>query len=451
MDRFLSARSHTLWAGFSGLLLLLALLSADAIRSLRHAAVTTQALREQYRVRDALLDQLRGDIYRSTAVGHDFVMERDSADARRQGAELETLRRRIGHILDLYQQNLPDSERPGFADLRHRVESFWGAMTPALQWNSAERESKGERFLHDVLLPFRTAVVQLSEQITAINDRDLDSGEVQIREVQTQTGRRMATVSVLALSFAILLAIGSIRRVKRLEGESATRFEEVEAARLELRALSSQLVSAQEEERRNLSRELHDEVGQAMSAMLVELGRVEAATDKEGRIESLASVRHMAERTVGMVRNMALLLRPSMLDDLGLVAALRWQAREVTRRSGLRVKMVADEITEDLPDAHRTCIYRVVQEALNNCAKHSGAMEVRVVVQRDGDGLSVIVQDDGVGFDPEREKGMGLLGMEERVTHLSGRFATESKPGEGTVLRVHIPLPAEMPEDRGNE
>ena len=135
---------------------------------------------------------------------------------------------------------------------------------------------------------------------------------------------------------------------------------------------------------------------------------------------------------------MALFLRPSMLDDLGLVAALKWQAREVARRSGLNVKMVSDEIVEDLPDSHRTCLYRVVQEALNNCAKHAQATQVRVVVHQDQDGLSVTVQDDGIGFDPNQEKGMGVLGMEERVERLGGRFSIDSKPGSGTVLSIHF-------------
>jgi signal transduction histidine kinase len=238
----------------------------------------------------------------------------------------------------------------------------------------------------------------------------------------------------------LILVVVSIRRVQRLEREAKARYDEVEEARRELRRLSDRLVTAQEEERRNLSRELHDEIGQAMSAMLVELGRLEAAPDSETRSERLTSVRRMAEASVGMVRNVALLLRPSMLDDLGLVAALRWQAREVTRRSGLKVKMVADEIAEDLPDSHRTCLYRVAQEALNNCAQHSQATQVRVVVHRDQDGLSVTVEDDGIGFEPSREKGMGLLGMQERVERLGGLFSIESKPGNGTVLWIHFPL-----------
>jgi len=137
---------------------------------------------------------------------------------------------------------------------------------------------------------------------------------------------------------------------------------------------------------------------------------------------------------------MALLLRPAMLDELGLVPALRWHAREVTRRTGLKVKMIADELNDDLPDSHRTCIYRVVQEALNNCVKHSKAREVRVVIHRDGDGLSISVQDDGVGFDPENNKGLGLLGMMERVSGLGGRFHIESHPGRGTVLSTYFAL-----------
>jgi signal transduction histidine kinase len=129
-----------------------------------------------------------------------------------------------------------------------------------------------------------------------------------------------------------------------------------------------------------------------------------------------------------------------MLDEIGLVPALRWHAREVSRRTGLKVKMVADDLTDNLTDALRTCIFRVVQEALNNCVKHSKAGEVRVVIRRDGDGLSITVEDNGVGFDPAHNKGLGLLGMMERVTGLGGRFHISSQPGHGTVLSTSFQL-----------
>jgi len=440
VGRFLSARASALGIGFTGLLLLMAVMAIDATTSLRDVEVTTAALRTESRKRDGLLDQLRADIYRSATVVRDYLLELDGARAENHRAELELLRTRIDDTLRLYEQKLPDTEKDAFEDLRSRVESYWKSLAPALQWDAAVRRAKGGSFLQDVIMPFRAEVLQLTRQVTALNERDLDAGEERIRAVQSRFRQRVAIISVFALVLGLILVAVSIRRVQRLEREAKARYEEVEEARRELQKLSDRLVNAQEEERRNLSRELHDEIGQAMSAMLVELGRLEAAPDSETRGERLTSIRRMAEASVGMVRNMALLLRPSMLDDLGLVAALRWQAREVTRRSGLKVKMVADEIAEDLPDSHRTCIYRVVQEALNNCARHSQATQVRVVVHRDRDGLSVTVQDDGIGFEPSREKGMGLLGMEERVERLGGRFSIESKPGNGTVLWIHFPL-----------
>jgi signal transduction histidine kinase len=440
LGSFLSARVGALWIGFTGLLLLMAVVAIDAATSIRDVEVTTAALRTESRKRDGLLDQLRADIYRSATVVRDYLLELDDTRAEGQKAELEQLRTRIGETLRNYEQKLPNSEKETFKDLRGRIESYWNSLAPALQWDATVRRAKGASFLQIVIMPVRTEVVHLTRQVTALNERDLDAGEASIQAVQSHFRQRVAIISVFAIALGLLLGAVSIRRVQYLEREAKARYTEVEVARGELQKLSDRLVTAQEEERRKLSRELHDEIGQAMSAMLVELGRFEAAPDSEIRRERLASVRSMAEGCVGMVRNMALLLRPSMLDDLGLVAALRWQAREVTRRSGLKVKMVADEIVEDLPDSHRTCVYRVVQEALNNCAKHSQATQVRVVVHRNQDGLSVTVQDDGIGFDPAREKGMGLLGMEERVERLGGQFSIESKSGKGTVLSIHFPL-----------
>jgi signal transduction histidine kinase len=152
------------------------------------------------------------------------------------------------------------------------------------------------------------------------------------------------------------------------------------------------------------------------------------------------SIRKLAESSVHVVRNMALLLRPSMLDDLGLVPALQWQAREISKRTGMAVTVDAEGVADDLPEEHRTCIYRVVQEALNNCARHASAHSVRIQVVQQDARIRLSVQDDGQGFDSTHVRGLGLLGMEERVTHLGGRFHLQSEPGLGTKLRIEIPL-----------
>ena len=439
--RYLSARMSALWVGFAGLLLLMAVLAVDSGRLLRDVAATSAATRRESRDRDALLDQFRTDSYHSGTVVRDYLLDLDDARAQSHKAELERVQARINETLDAYARKSPESEKAALTGLKDYLDSYWKSLAPSLQWNAAARRKYGEGFLRDVVIPRRAEIVQLARQVTALNERDLDRGEESLQAQQAQFRQRVTIISIIALILGGALAGIIIRRVQRLEREAEARYQEAEEARRELGKLSNRLVTAQEEERRNLSRELHDEIGQAMSAMLVELGRLEASPpDNEARRERLASVRRMAEESVGMVRNKALLLRPSMLDDLGLIPALKWQAREVTRRTGLKVKMIADEIADDLLDSHRTCIYRVVQEALNNCAKHSRANLVRVVVRQDGEGLFASVEDDGVGFDPRQEKGLGMLGMEERVERLGGRFNVVSQPGRGAVLSIRFPM-----------
>jgi signal transduction histidine kinase len=130
-----------------------------------------------------------------------------------------------------------------------------------------------------------------------------------------------------------------------------------------------------------------------------------------------------------------------MLDDLGLVAALEWQGREVSRRSEMEVEVQSSGLSENIPDEYRICIYRVVQEALNNAARHSSAKNARVSVSQTADKILVSVADDGRGFDPQRLRGMGILGMEERVRRLGGVFLIDSNPGSGTTLKAEFPLP----------
>jgi signal transduction histidine kinase len=137
---------------------------------------------------------------------------------------------------------------------------------------------------------------------------------------------------------------------------------------------------------------------------------------------------------------MALLLRPSMLDDLGLIPALKWQARESAKRTSMDVSVATELETDELPDEYKTCIYRVVQEALHNCERHAHATAVRIRVEQKQNRLTLIIQDDGQGFDAGQIKGLGLLGIQERVTRLGGTASVHSKPGGGTVLAMELPF-----------
>jgi signal transduction histidine kinase len=135
-----------------------------------------------------------------------------------------------------------------------------------------------------------------------------------------------------------------------------------------------------------------------------------------------------------------------MLDDLGLAAALEWQGREVSRRSEIEVSVESENVPDDLSDEHKTSIYRLVQEALNNAVRHSGARNAKVTVDRLAGSIVVRVSDDGRGFDPGRSRGMGILGMEERVKRLGGTFRVTSQPGTGATVTAEFPLPSEVGE-----
>jgi signal transduction histidine kinase len=248
-------------------------------------------------------------------------------------------------------------------------------------------------------------------------------------------------VAALVLGFG--MAFFSTRKILRLENQARLRYEEVADARGQLKDLSARLVQAQETERRALSRELHDEVGQSLSAVLVELRNLSGglkARSEEQSASHIETVKGLVENTVRVVRNMALLLRPSMLDDLGLIPALKWQARESAKRTSMDISVAAELDSDNLPDEYKTCIYRVVQEALHNCARHSHATTVRIRVEQKMDRLILLIQDDGQGFDARQMKGLGLLGIQERVDRLGGKSSIHSKPGGGAILSVELPF-----------
>jgi signal transduction histidine kinase len=218
---------------------------------------------------------------------------------------------------------------------------------------------------------------------------------------------------------------------------------EMERTQIELRRLSSEQVRAQEEERKAISRELHDEVGQTLTALGIEIGNIERLVKQAGPdfLERVAEARQLAQGVLKSVRDMAMGLRPSMLDDSGLVPALRWQAREFSKHVGIPVDLQIDGSLHELPDDVRTCIYRIVQEALTNCARHAKANNIRIVLHGKDDGVSVAIQDDGVGFHPMSEAvGLGIIGIEERARELGGRLKISSEEQHGTLLIVEIPL-----------
>ncbi len=212
-----------------------------------------------------------------------------------------------------------------------------------------------------------------------------------------------------------------------------------------LRALSSQIIKAQEEERLRIARELHDETAQALASLLVRQRVAERSPDPESLQRTMADLRVLTAETLEGVRRMALELRPTMLDDLGLVAAVEAFGRQFAARTGIPVDVRMSRRPERLPPEVELVAFRVIQEALSNVARHSGANRAEVRLGASASLLSVSVADDGQGFEPEtaldsRQRSLGLFGMRERAGLVGGRLSLDSAPGRGTRVRLEIPI-----------
>jgi two-component system, NarL family, sensor histidine kinase UhpB len=208
-----------------------------------------------------------------------------------------------------------------------------------------------------------------------------------------------------------------------------------------------QILHAQEQERKRIARELHDETSQVLTSLLISLAMLEESVASETARTRIAETRALAHQTLRAVRNLSIDLRPSALDDLGLLPALRWYIKEYQQKCGVEVEFVSSGLRERLPAEMETAIYRIIQESLTNTARHAHATRVRVTVSEGNAAIRMRIADDGAGFDapavlrtPWQDRGLGLGGMMERASLLNGSVDIESEPGAGTVISVNIPV-----------
>ena len=440
----LSKSRLVLLVGFGSLLAIIALSGFDALRVLNQFRKEGDQIRRQFLFRNRVLNNIRAEVYISGTYVRDYLLEPDPARASGFGASLESVRRQMEIELSSYAGQLEPAESAHYDALRTQLAQYWGVLEPILKWDAQKRQAHGYAFLRDEVFPRRTAMLEIASRIADLNEQQLNTGDERVSTLLEKFQDRMAVTLVAALALGLGMAVLSARKILQLEAHAQMRYQEVAEARKQLTSLSARLVEAQETERRSLSRELHDEVGQSLSAVLLELRNLLAGLEgrPEEQIRRQAEViKGLVEGSVRSVRNMALLLRPSMLDDLGLIPALRWQAREVSKRTSMEVTVATELESEGLPDEYKTCIYRVVQEALHNCSRHSNATTVRVRVQHKAGTLLLSIKDDGRGFDVPQSKGLGLLGIEERVAQLGGTCHVHSGLGNGTILKVELPHP----------
>jgi signal transduction histidine kinase len=298
----------------------------------------------------------------------------------------------------------------------------------------------------------RQAGIFFTEAITPIEKlhRGTRQGAVRMNQIVEMLSQR--TVQLAASNLELEQEIVhrkavevALKKSERHYGELLAQSDHLQE---QLRQLSRQILSTQEEERREISRELHDVIAQTLTGINVRLAALkkEAAVNTKGLDRNIARTQRLVEKSVNIVHQFARELRPAVLDDLGLIPALHSFMKTFTARTGVRAHLKAFAGVETLDTAKRTVFYRVAQEALTNVARHAKANRAEVGIQKIPGGARMEIKDDGRSFHVERilrtkgTKRLGLLGMRERVEMVGGTFCVESAPGHGTTVRVEIPF-----------
>ncbi|HEX7904174.1 MAG TPA: PAS domain S-box protein [Chitinophagaceae bacterium] len=315
-------------------------------------------------------------------------------------------------------------------------------MNPAglamIEANSLE-EIKGNSILGLINEPYRDAFTQLTEDVFAGK-----SGQLIFQVTGFKGTQRWLETHAVPLKDAngkIISLLGVTRDIT----ERKKTEEELSNTNEELHYLSSHLQNVREEERMQIARDIHDELGQQLTGLKLEMSHLIKKmniTDKllQQKAEGIIS---LIDDTVNSVRTISTNLRPSILDDIGLIAALEWLSEEIDKRSGIQIKFEATMPEPDLPTATATALFRIYQEALTNAVRHSEARHINASLSKKDNNIILVIKDDGLGFDTsmkDNKKAVGLMGMKERIFILNGHYELNSALGKGTQIKISIPF-----------
>jgi signal transduction histidine kinase len=407
---------------FAGLLLLLlgsAYIGLQAMRSIEQGAVQ---LIEEQRANSSLIDDIQRQEYDLDAIFYSFITGAGPQERQRLLADLSEIETEIGRITAA-GRNTRNAE--GWRRVEAQMDVFIGQLRRSLQ--SGDDVSAA---MHaSMLVPYRQRVNALSDLV-----RSSYENAVLAERQEDQRLRDLIRQSQALLGLAVLLAMGGAVLALRFTNRVSQRLEWQAS---ELSRLSASLLENQEATARRFSRELHDELGQSLSAIEANIIALrDAKADFSARIEDCLL---LVKDAMGNVRELSQLLRPSILDDFGLQASLQWLAERFTQRTGVAVEFDAN-FSDRLPGETETHLFRIAQEAFTNIARHSGATRVNMTLSENKGTISLMIADNGVGLGNLRStRGLGLIGMRARARGAGGELRISPTEGGGVTLRVQVP------------
>jgi signal transduction histidine kinase len=424
-------------AAFSALLAIVAISGYDVAyqtRQLRESILKTQF---ESQLRSRVLREVRDNSAAMAIAIRDALIDPAEIQQPVRG-EMEALHQSILSGLDRLQSAKEPRQSELVAQCKSLHEQYWVTARTALGWSTRERGVRSIEFLRRKLAPLRISAMQSAERIELVEAILLSEHQARVTAAFAQVESSLQTTWMVTIAIGLGITLLTVWRVRRLEFNARALQSQTASDREQLRVLSQQLVRAHEDERKALSRELHDQIGQMLTGIQMTLASIQTGRgDVQQQIED---GKLLTERTVKAIRDISMGLRPSILDDLGLAPAIEWQAREFSKRSGVTVEHKIDGRLEYMSEAEKICLYRVIQEALTNCARHANANRVRISLHVSRDLIELRVEDDGRGFDTAviPNQGLGLIGIRERVRELGGTVSIMTQPDKGTVLKAEI-------------
>ena len=422
--------------GLASLVLLIAVSMLASARTAEDIYAQLDQLNNHHRRVEQNLRQLRSDVNLSGIFVRDYLLDVARERAPEYRDQIAEFRRTNMATLAELKKLIEHDEQ--IDSLQAKLDDYWATFDPLFDWTIGEKIVQSASFLRREVVPRREAALTIAREIEELNNQNLVAQQQEVARRQTASRDELRSMLWQTILVGLGVSIIVVLRLRVLEKRS-------DHAEHQMRELSQQVVNAQEEERKNLSRELHDHVAQVLTGLRMELGRIERL--RPAVAPAVAECKSLVDELFLTVRTLSLGLRPSMLDDLGLEAALQWHVRDFMTRYPIKVDLQMVGNFAHLPETHRTCVYRVVQEALTNCVRHADAHNVAIDVDTTSGELVLSVRDDGVGLNPShRGRGLGLIGIEERVKELDGTVVISPGGTQGTVVAVTLPLPAALPE-----
>lgn len=399
---------------------------------------------------DVALASIRANVYLNAILTRDYLLDSDSSHAPKYIDQFNAIQANTEESFRILESlGLDDKQQTALRQLHTELTAYWDPTEVVLDWSPEEKRTQRALMLRQRVRR-REEIFALAKQVEELVSTNFTKERERITTLDQEFRVSVGWTTALALIFGLAIAGGTLARMLALERQS-------DLAESELRLLSGQIRTTQEQERKYLSRELHDQVGQMLTGLRMELAAVARIQgDSESEVSTrISRAKGTVEQTLRIVRNIAMLLRPSMLDDLGLTPALKWLLKEVSRSSGFETRADIDLAVDKLPESHRTCVYRVVQEALTNAARHSNARNVQVSLKSTDGWVIGAVVDDGCGFEKggQKSRGLGLLGMGERVKEIGGslRIASSSRGGTRVEFKLPYPVATEANGDKSSD